>query len=154
VVVNSSSLDKRKEKSIRHQIEKEEQTLTKGLVGLAKTRYACQPDAEKSFQNWLAKQKPKYHHLQLSVVMENVIDKRNHRGRPRRDEAEPTFQTVYRLVVKITGRDEVAIQKTYDLARTFILISNTPEVPGAEILRDYKDQFKVEQRFGFLKDPY
>ena len=154
VVVNSSSLDKRKEKSIRHQIEKEEQTLTKGLVGLAKTTYACQPDAEKSFQNWLAKQKPEYDHLQMSVVMVNVIDKRNHRGRPRRDEAEPTFQTVYRLVVKITGRDEVAIQKTYDLARTFILISNTPEVSGAEILRDYKDQFKVEQRFGFLKDPY
>jgi transposase len=154
VVVNSSSLDKRKEKSIRYQIEKEEQTLTKGLVELAKTTYACQPDAEKSFQNWFAKQKPKYHYLQMSVVMENVIDKRNHRGRPRRDEAEPTFQTVYRLAVKITGRDEVAIQKTYDLARTFILISNTPEVSGAEILRDYKDQFKVEQRFGFLKDPY
>lgn len=56
--------------------------------------------------------------------------------------------------MRISGRNEIVIQKNYDLARTFILITSAPEIPAVEILRDYKDQYKVEQRFGFLKDPY
>ena len=154
IVVNSSSLDKRKEKSIQYQIEKEKQTLTKAMTEQAKMTYACRPDAEGAFQNLVAKQKPKYHYLQMSVAQENVLGKRSHRGRPRQDEAKPDSQTIYRLTIQITGQNEPAIQSAYDLGRTFILISNALEIPAIEILRDYKDEYKVEQRFGFLKDPY
>ena len=154
IVVNSSSLDKRKEKSLNQQIEKEEQALTKAVTELAKITYACRPDADSAWRNWLAKQKPKYHQLDITIMEESVTEKRSNRGRPRSDEAQPSVQTVYRLVAKVASRDEVAIQKTYDLARTFILITSAPEIPAVEILRDYKDQYKVEQRFGFLKDPY
>lgn len=153
IVINSSSLDKRKEKSLAGQIEKEEQTLTKAMTELAKTIYACRPDAENAIRLWLAKQKPKYHQLDIVITEENVIEKRSHRGRPRSDETSVT-ETVYRLTSKVVGRDETAIQKIYDLARTFILITSAPDIPAVEILRDYKDQYKVEQRFGFLKDPY
>lgn len=154
IVANSSSLDKRKEKTIRKQIENEGQGLTKAIAELTRITYACRPDAEKAFSIWRMKQKPKYHHLQYTILEEHVLEKRSHRGRPRHDEAQPAIQTGYRLAVTITGRDETAIQKTYDLARTFILITNASGVPATEILRDYKDQYKVEQRFGFLKDPY
>ena len=154
IAVNSSSLDKRKEKSLDRQIEKEEQTLTKAIAELAKITYACRPDADCAWKNWLAKQKPKYHQLEATITEESVTGKRSSRGRPRNDDAQPSVQTVYRLTAKITGRNESAIQKAYDLARTFILITSAPAIPAIEILRDYKDQYKVEQRFGFLKDPY
>lgn len=154
VVVNSSSLDKRTEKSLNQQIEKEEQALAKAITELAKINYACRPDADSAWRNWLAKQKPKYHQLEVSLTEEIVTEKRSHRGRPRNEEASPSTKTVYRLAAKITGRDESTIQKAYNLARTFILITSAPEIPAVEILRDYKDQYKVEQRFGFLKDPY
>lgn len=85
---------------------------------------------------------------------ESVTEKRAHRGRPRSDEAQPSVQTVYRLVGKVIGRNETAIQNIYNLARTFILITSAPEISAVEVLHDYKDQYKVEQRFGFLKDPY
>lgn len=153
-VVNSSALDKRKEKTLSRQIEKEGQTLAKTLTELTKTEYACRPDAEKAYQIWLGKQNPKYHLLQMSIVEEAVAQKRSHRGRPRGDEAPPALVTVYRLNVKVTGRNEVAVKTAYDLARTFILITNAMEISREEILHNYKDQYKVEQRFGFLKDPY
>lgn len=154
VVVNSSSLDKRKEKTLKQQIEKEEQTLAKAMTELAKITYACRPDAENAIRNWLAKQKLKYHQIEIAITEESVTKKRGHRGRPRNDEAKASSQTVYRLVGKVIGRNEAAIQNIYNLARTFILITSAPEIPAIEILRDYKDQYKVEQRFGFLKDPY
>lgn len=124
------------------------------MAELAITTYACRPDTDSAWRNWLAKQKPKFHQLDIAVVEESITDKRNHRGRPRSDESQPSVQTVYRLATKIIGRNEAAIQNTYDLARTFILITSAPEVPAVEILRDYKDQYKVEQCFGFLKDSY
>ena len=153
-VVNSSALDKRKEKTLCRQIEKEGQALTKALKELTKTEYACRPDAEKAYQIWFEKHNPKYHLLQMSVVEKTVAPKRNHRGRPRSDETPPALMTVYRLDVKVTGRNESAVKTAYDLARTFILITNAKEISGEEILYNYKDQYKVEQRFGFLKDPY
>lgn len=154
IVVNSSSLDKRKEKTLDQQIKKEEQTLNKAATELAKITYACRPDAENGIRNWSAKQKPKYHQIDIAVIEEIITEKRNHRGRPRGDEVQPSTRTVYRLAAKVIGRDEPAIRKVYDLARTFILITSAPDIPAVEILRDYKDQYKVEQRFGFLKDPY
>lgn len=43
--------------------------------------------------------------------------------------------------MRISGRNEIVIQKNYDLARTFILITSAPEIPALNILRDYKDQY-------------
>jgi len=97
IVVGSSSLDKRKEKSLAGQIEKEEQTLTKAMTELAKITYACRPDAENAIQLWLAKQKPKYHKLDIVITEERVTEKRGHRGRPRGDEP-PVTETVYRTL--------------------------------------------------------
>ena len=154
IVINSSALDKRKEKTLGRRIEKEGQALAKSLTELAKMTYACRPDAEKAYQVWLNKQSPKYHLYQMTLVEEAVTQKRSHRGRPGHDETPPPSKTVYRLDIKVTGKNEAAIKTAYDLARTFILITNAPEITGAELLHNYKDQYKVEQRFGFLKDPY
>ncbi len=72
IVVNSSSLDKRREKSLIHEIEKEEQRLTKALIELAKITYACRPYAQKAMNHWLTKQKARYHQLQVTVTEETL----------------------------------------------------------------------------------
>ena len=134
VVVNSSSLvliiRQTEKKKPGPEIEKGEQALAKAIAELAKTDYACRPDADGALRNWLAKQKSKYHQIDIIITEESVTQKRGHRGRPRSDEAQPPVQTVYRLVAKIIGRNESAIQNIYNLARTFILITSAPEIPA------------------------
>lgn len=55
VVVNSSKLDRRKEKTLRKQIDKERETLTKSLGELNKIAFVCRSDAENAWNTWRKK---------------------------------------------------------------------------------------------------
>ncbi|MCL6590257.1 MAG: IS1634 family transposase [Firmicutes bacterium] len=154
IVVNSSSLDKRKEKTLQRLITDEKERLERAVRELGKRTFACRPDAEMAVKSWVAKEAPKYHQFEVTVSEEELPVKRSQRGRPRQDEPRVTAEKAFRLGLRILGRNEAAIQRLYDHARTFVLISNDPNLSGMEILQNYKNQYKVEQRFGFLKDPY
>ena len=154
IVIHSSKLDRRKEESLRKRIDQEKEMLVKSLTELSKIEFACRPDAENAWPTWLKKNPVKFHRISKCIVEDTVQERRAKRGRPRLNDPQPPSHTIYRLNVQIDGEDPEAIQVAYDLARTFILIANVPDLPAEEILRDYKDQYKVEQKFGFLKDPY
>ena len=153
IVVRSSSLDRRKEKSLKNRIEKEKIALTKSINELNKLDFVCEPDAQRAWDAWLKKNPAKYHLVSNSLVQESVQERRAQRGRPKANADKPPSKTVYRIQACLVGENNEAIQKAYELERTFILISNDFDISAEEVLRNYKDQYKVEQKFGFLKDP-
>lgn len=155
VVVNSSSLNKTKRKSIERSIAREEAELNKALKKLRQAKYACQIDAERAWERFLAEAKPRYHSLACHIVAVEEIKKRTKRGRPAKDEIRET-ERGFVLKAELVGRDEKAIAHAYDLARTFVLLSSVPpkEASPVEVLRHYKDQTYIENRFRFLKNPY
>jgi transposase len=154
VVVHSSSLDKAKEKSIQKGIAKEFEHLKKEFARLEKTEFACEPDARLAFEQLLKTVHPKYHCAAMTVVPQEVAQKRSSRGRPPVG-VLPDYKTVWRVVCQLE-LDTAAVAQTYNNARTFVLISSVPDqrASDAELLKIYKDQPKVETRFKFLKDPY
>ena len=154
VVVHSSSLDKAKEKSIQKGIAKELERLKKEFARLEKIEFACEPDARLAFKQLLKTVHPKYHSATMTVVPQEVVQKRSSRGRPAVD-AVPDRKTVWRVVCQ-TELDAVAVAQAYDNARTFVLISSvaSERASDEELLKIYKDQPKIERRFKFLKDPY
>ena len=89
-----------------------------------------------------------------AVAPVTVTDKRPHRGRPRRNELAPTH-TVYRVQVTWGPRDEAAVQTELARRSTLVLITTWPATrsEAAALLREYKAQTSVEQRFHFLEDP-
>lgn len=154
LVVHSSSLDRRKEKALRNRIDKEREFITKGLAELGNIEFVCRPDAENAWGTWVKKNPVKYHRLSMSIEQETIQERRAKRGRPRLDDPKPPCRIIYRLKAEIDCEDTEAIKNAYDLERTFILISNEKDLTSEEFLRYYKEQYKVEQKFGFLKDPY
>lgn len=154
VVVHSSSLDKAKEKSIQKDIARELEHLQKEFARLEKTEFACEPDARLAFEQLLKTVHPKYHCAAMTVVPQEVAQKRSRRGRPPVG-AIPDCKTVWRVICQ-KELDAAAVTKAYDNARTFVLISSVSNerASDAELLKIYKDQPKVETRFKFLKSPY
>ena len=154
VVVHSSSLDKAKEKSIQKDVAKELEYLKKEYVRLEKIEFACEPDARLAFEQLLKTVRPKYHGATMTVVPQEVVQKRSTRGRPSAG-AVTDCKTIWRVISQ-TELDSVAVAQAYDNARTFVLISSvlSGRASDAELLKIYKDQPKIERRFKFLKDPY
>lgn len=156
VVVHSSSLDKAKEKSVQREIRHELEMIEKGISRLTKIQFACEPDARQEWERFIKTTNLKYHTLEMNLVREEIPEKRTKRGRPRTDDEPTGLQTVYRLVVEPPVLDQEAVKTTYDLARTFVLISSVPADSADEVtlLKHYKGQIRIENRFKFLKDPY
>ena len=156
VVVHSSSLDKAKEKSVQREIRHELETLEKGVSRLTKIQFACEPDARQEWERFVKTTNLKYHNLEMNLVREEIQKKRTRRGRPRTDDESAGIKTVYRIVAEPPVLDQEAVKTTYDLARTFVLISSVPADLADEItiLKHYKGQSRIENRFKFLKDPY
>lgn len=154
VVVHSSSLDKAKEKSIQKDVAKELEQLKKESIRLEKIEFACEPDARSAFEQLMKTVRPKYHGATMTVVPQEVVQKRSNRGRPSTG-AVADCKTVW-WVISQTELDSAAVAQAYDNARTFVLISSVPNERSsdAELLKIYKDQPKIERQFKFLKDPY
>jgi transposase len=146
--------DKAKEKSIQKDVAKELEQLKKEFVRLEKTEFACEPDARLAFEQLMKTVRPKYHSTTMTVVPQEVVQKRSTRGRPLAG-TMTDCKTVWRVISQ-TELDSVAVALAYDNARTFVLISSVSDerASDTELLKIYKDQPKIERRFKFLKDPY
>ncbi len=79
---------------------------------------------------------------------------RGRRGRPRAD-APPAGVTTYHVTVAWGPRDALAVHAELQRRSGFVLITTraADRSDAAALLREYKGQTSVEQRFPFLKDP-
>jgi transposase len=156
LVVHSNKLDGRKRKSIQSQLEKEQQSWEKAKEKLEKKDFACGADAKTALSEFLRTHRGS-HTFEGAIVREDRPGKRKKRGRPRKDEASPSPVTVYRIQLDIQPPSEEHMERLRQQASTFILITNVTKKPAlsdVDMLKGYKEQQTVENRFRFLKSPY
>ncbi|MCR4425232.1 MAG: IS1634 family transposase [Firmicutes bacterium] len=157
IVVRSSTLDSRKEKSLEKRIAKSGEEIERAAKELFDREFVCELDARRAGELFIAKWKDGFHELSFEALEETIREKRSRRGRPRKDEEVPAGATVYKTKVKIHGVDEAQVNRARERERCFVLITNvmnTKKYPAQRILGEYKQQWMVEARFSFLKSPY
>ena len=153
IVVHSTTLDKRKEKSLLKKWAKQKETLAKAARELSRRPFACDADARKAIELFLRE----YRHQPFifkGTVTEEVVSSYAKRGRPQKGE-QPQNTIVYHAYIQVDEVQE-AMAHEKDLASTFVLITNlmdTAAYPDREVLKEYKEQNAVERQFRFLKQP-
>ncbi|MHB8766460.1 MAG: IS1634 family transposase [Deferrisomatales bacterium] len=156
IVVHSSAHDRRRQKRLDRRVARERQAFEAHLAALAKTSFACRPDAEKALAA-LGRRARTFFDLDLAVVERP----RYARGRPKADGTRTVREMLHGVTGTLRERSAVLAAARQE-AGCFVLISNVPpEGPldsatpygPRELLFAYKDQHGIERNFGFLKDP-
>jgi transposase len=152
VVVHSSNLEERKEKTLQKTVDGSRKGLQKQSEELFKKNFACETDARK---DGLTLQKKIEKEGFSSEVETKKIEtvKYGRRGRPKKGE-EPKKEVTWRVEVKIGQMKPEVYEKKRKEEATFVLIHRiNEEKTSEEIVRSYKNQDKVEQGFKFIKQP-
>lgn len=156
ITVHSNKLDARKQKSINSKLKKEKETWEKDKEKLEKKDFSCESDAQKGLVQFLKDHRGS--HLVEGVTVPEVrAGKRKKRGRPKVGEEIPPSVTIYTVKLDIYPPSEEKLEYLRQQASTFILITNKmekQELSDIEMLKAYKEQQTVENRFRFLKNPY
>lgn len=155
VVIHSSAHDRRRQKRIERKLLEEKKELTEKCKEVAKLNYFCREDAETA-ANKLSAEPCNYYEINTEVEEKPIYGK----GRPRNDGFREIKEMRY-VVSSDISEDTVAVSTFRKEAGCFVLITNVPEETEGEqtgydskaILETYKDQYGIEQDFGFLKDP-
>ena len=153
VVIHSSAHDRCRRKRIERKLLEEKKTLTGKCGEVAKTDYFCREDA-KAAANKLSAEPCIYYQINTQVEEKPIYGK----GRPRKDGFQKIKEMRY-VVSAYIAEDVVAVTTFREEAGCFVMITNvlgeTEEIgyDSKAILEAYKDQYGIEQDFGFLKDP-
>jgi len=150
VVVHSSAHDKRRQKRIDRELKKEHTELSKEIKSLSNQEFFCEADARKAVQE-ITRNRSVYYELETEII---EIPKFK-RGRPKKDGSRDLDRMMYSISSKLIETDAAT-----DLRKEtgcFVLLCNVPlegtdGYSAYEILRTYKDQYGIEQNFGFMKN--
>ena len=150
VVVHSSAHDKRREKKIDRELKKEHTEFSKKLKVLSKQEFFCQADAEKS-----AIELTKGKHQFYEAILEITEAPKYKRGRPKQDGSRVVDKIMYTVSGSLV--ETSAVTELRKETGCFVMLCNVP-IDGEigyssyDILRAYKDQYGIEQNFGFIKN--
>ncbi|MCX9079342.1 MAG: IS1634 family transposase [Candidatus Methanoperedens sp.] len=154
VVFHSSSLDKRKLKTMNSKIEKEKLELIKKSEEESKREFFCEADARAEIDKFQKENKSKFHTITSEIIEVEKTIKRNKRGRLKNGEI-PSKEK--RFLVKFeSSQDVTACNREQERCGLFVLITTLKDMekyPDREILSQYKGQQAVENVFKFIKDP-
>jgi transposase len=152
VVVHSSNLDERKEKTLQKATKQARKGFQKQSEELFKKSFACEADARKDGLTLQKKLEKKGFSSELQTKEIETV-KYDRRGRPKKGE-EPKKEVAWRVEVKIGPmKPEIYEQKRKEES-TFVLIHRiNEEQTSEEIVRNYKNQDMVERGFKFIKQP-
>jgi transposase len=151
IVVHSSSHDKRRQKRIERELETERNAINSQNMAIVKKEFFCRADAQSAVDE-LRSTKSKYYRTDGQVKE----SPRYKRGRPKGGVRE-VQEIRYGITAHLTENTE-AVERLRKEAGCFVLISNVPKegegcYDSHSILKAYKDQYGIEQNFGFLKNP-
>lgn len=155
IVVHSSSLDKRKAKTLEKNLAKQRDELEAQLEQLAKVEFACEPDARAALDRVRDENRNVLYEITGDVQAEETVERRSRPGRPRKGEPVPT-RTIYRVNAAVGDLKEQEYAELKLRASCFVLITNMFDVeehPTEKVLRDYKEQTAVELQFRAIKEP-
>lgn len=140
--------EERHKASIKRDLDKIEEKLTKSQTALNKTLvkgFACEDDARLAVERWMSKHN-RYVLSDIQITSENK--KRSGKvGRPKKGEVVEKW---YYPACKISLNTEV-IQKEQSLMGRFVLASNDITIDPELCLDYYKEQNEVERGFKFIK---
>lgn len=151
VVTHSSSHDKRRQKRIDRQLAQERKAFEKRCKEEAKKLFYCEADACVAKQA-LEDLDGQYYQVEVEIEQRPKYQ----RGKPPNG-ARKISEMRYGLRCKLIENKQ-ALSRLREEAGCFVLITNLPAhgsngYDSRAILRAYKDQYGIEQNFGFLKDP-
>jgi transposase len=150
VVVESEQRQKAHNGQLEKKLKELDERLERQLGQLRRQRFNCEADAQKALDA-CAKGLGRYHRLTEGKLV--PIRSYQRPGRPRKDE-EPEM-VGYRIEADL-ARNEAAITSVRLRAGRFILatnVLNSDQLGKEALLREYKEQHRVERGFRFLKDP-
>jgi len=148
LLVSSSHAYQRELKTFNKKMQKKSEELTKKLWHLSNQTFLCESDAIKAIEQ--EKKKLKFHGVSYEI---KPIMKYASKGRPKADEEKVCEG--YQLVINLYS-DLEKIEPQRETLGRFILATNELEpnkLPHQDILKQYKQQYHIEQGFGFMKDP-
>jgi transposase len=154
-VTHSTSLAKTKVKTINRKIAKEAVDLAKECVALSKRSFACEPDAQTALDLFMKEHASFYHYLNGTVASVEIPKPRKGRGRPPRSYV-PETEVVWKITASVGDVKSDQVDEDLHQDELFILMTNELDdnkLPDADILKVYKDQMTVENRFRWLKNP-
>ncbi|MDH7579134.1 MAG: IS1634 family transposase [Bacillota bacterium] len=154
VVVQSSSLEERKEKTLARRIKAQKEELEKAARELATRDFACEPDARSAMDELMAKAAALGFQVQGETVKKETASY-SHKGRPRKGE-QPTITACYHASCVIGDIRDEFYDQLKKKESTFVLIANVKDRKKYDdlgILLEYKNQISIETRFRFLKSP-
>ena len=151
VVIHSSSHDRRRGKRIDQKLKTEYKALEKQCKEASKKPFYCEADARAAAQ---ALEESNIKYYQAKIEIEEILKYK--RGRPK-DGVKKISEIRYGLCWKLSENKQ-AVSKLKEEAGCFVMITNVPAhgengYDSLAILKAYKDQYGIEQNFGFLKDP-
>jgi transposase len=156
IVVHSTAHDRRRQKRLDRELQREHLTWSKKLAQLDKNLFFCTADAQAAMTR-LQNESPRFHDIKLTLEERPLYA----RGRPKADGSRALKQMRYAITGTLAPKPE-AIDTMREQAGCFVLISSVPaegppksDLPydGKAILQAYKDQNGIEHNFSFLKDP-
>jgi transposase len=152
VVVHSSAHDKRRQNRLDRNLKAS--ILEANKVGKVESKkvYACREDALRAAQR-IEKLRWPFHRLEVAIIEEPKYG----RGKPPKNGERKVTAMEYGLKLNVQ-EDQDAIAKEQLLSGCFVLISNVPVIDemahdARALLKAYKEQYGIEQNYGFLKDP-
>ncbi len=151
VVIHSSAHDKRRQKRIDRELSTERKTLDSICKETKKKEFHCRADADEALKEY-QKAESKYYSLSIEIEERPKYG----RGRPKGGIKKPK-KMMYVLSVTIM-ENEQAVTKLREEVGCFVMVTNVPAnvddaYDSKAILEAYKNQYGIEQNFGFLKDP-
>lgn len=153
LVVHSDYLDQRKLKGLNSRLQKQKTGLEKAAQKLMKLCFACQADAQEALTRFFKEQQNNFYPLSGSAEKYTETVKRRKAGRPAKDE-EPALRVFYKIHVQVGELDKKAYQRIKEHLSCFVLISNIFDDYSVDgLLKEYKEQSVVENRFKFVKHP-
>jgi transposase len=153
LIVESTTLEKKKGRTIDSGILKEGEELTQKAKNLSKKVFACEKDATTEAFDIEKKKKVHFHTLSLKVKKIEVPLKRG-KGRPHTGEKALSEEG---WVVELNfSLDKVNVEEKRKTESRYVLASNIldkEKLPDDEFLKVYKGQSGVESNFKWTKNP-
>lgn len=153
VVIHSSAHDKRRQGKVDRDIKKDRSAVDKHCKEITTISYRCEADAVEAARR-VEKASTTLHEIRASV--KEVP--RYGRGRPAKGTGRTPLHMEYQVEVEVAQND-VAVAKLREEAGCLVLLTNLDSekdrqsYDGKALLSLYKEQYGIEQNFGFLKDP-
>ena len=155
IVVHSSELEKLKIATAKRNMPKNKIKIEKLCVKLSKTKFISQEEVQAAGQlfttkNFTLKTPFKWEMKTEKIIKEKYLKK----GKPT-EKSEKIITTEYHVYIKVLDIDNDMYEQWLREESCFVLVTNVPKERLTEesILREYKEQWIVEDKFKFLKTP-